>query len=292
MKDLSVNLGSMEVLKDINFSISNQEIVGIIGPNGSGKSTLFKVITGLLKAKEGIVTLDGVNIHSDFNLVANKIGFLIEEPVLYNYLTGEENLKICLRLHGINDFTYLNKVSSYLNLEKILNKKVSKYSMGMRQRLGIACAIVHNPDLLILDEPTNCLDIEGINELRSFLNFLKNDGKSIIISSHMINEIEEICDRGLIIRSGKIIDSFDKNVYSDIENINYIVSVAYDNENKSWFREYKHDISENNVIFSVKNTELNLLLERLMNDNIEVLDIKKSKNNLENYFLKRVGKYD
>lgn len=200
-KELGKNFKHKRVLDQINLNVPTGKIYCIMGPNGAGKSTLLKIISGIEKPTEGVVTFKDKNWKREDLKV---IGSLIEEPGLFDNLTVEENIKLKLKLHRVE-----NK-----NQEQILNtlgfgdhnhEKVKGFSTGMRQRLGIALAFMGNPDLVILDEPTNGLDTFGIHELRELLMLEKKQGKTIIIASHMLSEIQKVADRIAILGDGKLL---------------------------------------------------------------------------------------
>lgn len=214
-KELGKNFKKKHVLDQINLHVPKGKIYCIMGPNGAGKSTLLKIISGVEKPTEGVVTFKGKDWKREDLKV---IGSLIEEPGLFDNLTVEENIKLKLKLHRVE-----NK-----NQEQILNalgfgdhnqEKVKGFSTGMRQRLGIALAFMGNPDLVILDEPTNGLDTFGIHELRELLMLEKKQGKTIIIASHMLSEIQKVADRIAILGDGKLLLEEDYEPETDLEEL-------------------------------------------------------------------------
>ena len=214
-KELGKNFKHKRVLDQINLNVPTGKIYCIMGPNGAGKSTLLKIISGIEKPTEGVITFKGKNWKREDLKV---IGSLIEEPGLFDNLTVEENIKLKLKLHRVE-----NK-----NQEQILNtlgfgdhnqEKVKGFSTGMRQRLGIALAFMGNPDLVILDEPTNGLDTFGIHELRELLMLEKKQGKTIIIASHMLSEIQKVADRIAILGDGKLLLEEDYEPETDLEEL-------------------------------------------------------------------------
>ncbi len=188
------------VLNEINMNIEKNKVYGLLGPNGAGKSTLLKILTGIINSSEGEVLMDGEK-WSRKNL--NKIGSIIEEPVLYDNLTAVENLRVRTMLLGIKE-ERINEVLRKVNLTDTGKKIVKKFSMGMKQRLGIALALINNPEILILDEPTNGLDPFGIAELREMIRNFANEGITVIISSHILWEIQQIADKIGIINEGEL----------------------------------------------------------------------------------------
>lgn len=209
-KKLSKKFGNKEILKSIDMTIYEGDIVGLIGPNGAGKSTFIKTVLNLYKKTEGEVSICGINVDEDFESALSNVGCVIESPDLYPHLSGLKNLKIVALMNNIKDDEYIEKIIKMFKLNTRINDKVKKYSLGMKQRLGIACALIKKPKLLILDEPTNGLDPLGIKELREIIKNISEEGNvTVLISSHILSEIENICDRIFIIDNGYIIDEID-----------------------------------------------------------------------------------
>lgn len=209
-KNLSKKFGNKEILKSIDMTIYEGDIVGLIGPNGAGKSTFIKTVLNLYKETEGEVSICGINVDEDFESALSNVGCVIESPDLYPHLSGLKNLKIVALMNNIKDDEYIEKIIKKFKLNTRINDKVKKYSIGMKQRLGIACALIKKPKLLILDEPTNGLDPLGIKELREIIkNISEERNVTVLISSHILSEIENICDRIFIIDNGYIIDEID-----------------------------------------------------------------------------------
>lgn len=209
-KKLSKKFGNKEILKSIDMTIYEGDIVGLIGPNGAGKSTFIKTVLNLYKETEGEVSICGINVDEDFESALSNVGCVIESPDLYPHLSGLKNLKIVALMNNIKDDEYIEKIIKMFKLNTRINDKVKKYSLGMKQRLGIACALIKKPKLLILDEPTNGLDPLGIKELREIIkNISEERNVTVLISSHILSEIENICDRIFIIDNGYIIDEID-----------------------------------------------------------------------------------
>ena len=193
------------IIENISFSVDKGEVVGLIGPNGAGKTTIIKSILGLINLTEGKVTINGYDIKKDFVKAIEKVGAIVENPDAYMYLSGYDNLKITANNYRGITKSRIDEVAKIVGLENRIKDKVSTYSLGMRQRLGIAEAIINNPELLILDEPTNGLDVEGIIEIRNLIKNLSHQGIAIIISSHNLTEIDNLCNRIIAIKNGKMI---------------------------------------------------------------------------------------
>lgn len=197
------------LVQDISFSANQGEVVGLIGPNGAGKTTIIKLILGLVKITKGNVYINGMDLEKDFVKAIEKVGAIVENPDLYMYLSGYDNLKITANNYKNIPKERINEVIKIVGLENRIKDKVSTYSLGMRQRLGIAEAIINNPQLLILDEPTNGLDVEGIIEIRNLIKELSNKGIAILVSSHNLSEIGNICSRIIAVKNGKIVEDSD-----------------------------------------------------------------------------------
>ena len=192
------------VLNDVTFSVDSGEILGFIGPNGAGKTTAIKVILGLLRADSGKVSIFGRDVEKEHTLALKSVGAIIESPELYSYLSGYDNLMQYARIYGIGEDRVL-ECAETVGLRDRIKDKVSKYSLGMRQRLGVAQAIMHKPGLLILDEPTNGLDPNGILDLRATLRSVAAEGTAVLVSSHLLSELEHICNSVCIIERGVVV---------------------------------------------------------------------------------------
>lgn len=206
MQGVSKIIKGKAIVNELSFNICKGEIVGLLGPNGAGKTTTIRMMTGLIRMSEGDVLIGGHSIRKDFNKAIASIGAIIENPEFYPHMTGYDNLKQYQRMSdGITD-ARIDEVVQLVGLQEAMGKKVKAYSLGMRQRLGIAQALLHAPKLLILDEPTNGLDPAGIREMRDYMRRIAEvEGISILISSHMLAEIEQICHRAVVIQNGKLI---------------------------------------------------------------------------------------
>lgn len=206
VRDVKKVIGKKTIVENISFDVKQGEVFGFLGPNGAGKTTTIRMVVGLIKETEGTISIGGYSIKENFREAMRQIGSIVENPELYTYLTGWENLKQFARmLGGISDERII-EIAHMVHLDERIHDKVKTYSLGMKQRLGIAQALLGNPKLLILDEPTNGLDPAGIRELREFIHKLvKEENMSVFISSHLLSEVQMICDRVAIIHKGKMI---------------------------------------------------------------------------------------
>lgn len=206
VNNISKSFSGKEIINNINFTIYEKEIVGLIGPNGAGKTTLIKTILGLYKPNNGNVKICGYDTKKDLEKALSKTGSIIENPDMYLDISGLKNLKVTALINNIKDKDYINKMVKFVDLEENINIKVKKYSLGMKQRLSLANALIKKPKLLILDEPTNGLDPIGIKKLREILRKISEENNmGILISSHILSEVENLCDRVIIIDKGNII---------------------------------------------------------------------------------------
>ncbi|RII33595.1 ABC transporter ATP-binding protein [Clostridium chromiireducens] len=195
-----------EIVKGISFSINEGEVLGFLGPNGAGKSTTLRMIVGLSSPTSGKILIDGHSITKDYVKAMSKVGCIIEGPDMYNYLSGLENLKMLASMNRDVTNEDITKAIELVGMQNRINDKVSTYSLGMKQRLGLAQALIHKPKLLILDEPTNGLDPSGINEFRHIIKDLaKKENIAVLVSSHLISEVELMCDTVAIIKNGTLI---------------------------------------------------------------------------------------
>lgn len=228
VRDIHRNYGKKEVLKGVTFQIDSSEIVGLIGKNGAGKSTLFKVITGILKQKSGTVKILDQEVSSKNRKIFQQVGCLIEQVSLYPHLTGYEHIQIVAKLTDTKIDEHVETLISTLKMNSYIHNKTKTYSQGMKQRLGILLAVLNKPKLLLLDEPLNGLDPEGVYEIRTFLlNLCHQEGMSLLISSHILSEMQIFCDRFLFLKDGVISKDLTK---SDLKNSNLEQEFIEDNQ--------------------------------------------------------------
>lgn len=206
VKDLTKKIGRREIIKGLSFDLREGEVFGFLGPNGAGKTTTIRMIVGLIKPTSGTIQICGYGIQEQYSEAMKNLGCIVENPEMYPYLSGYNNLLHFARmLEGIGE-ERIHEVTKLVGLTERIYDKVKTYSLGMRQRLGIAQALLGNPRVLILDEPTNGLDPAGIREMREFIRFLaEQEGLSVLVSSHLLSEIQQLCDRVAIISKGRII---------------------------------------------------------------------------------------
>lgn len=278
------------ILKGISLEVKKGEIVGFIGPNGAGKTTTIKLILGLQKMTKGSVQINGYDIKKDFIQAIEKVGAIVESPDLYMYMSGYDNLKIVKDCYKKISKNRINEVVNIVGLQNRIHDKVSKYSLGMRQRLGIAQAILHNPNLLILDEPTNGLDPEGIIEIRNLLKRLAHkENLAILISSHNLSELENICDKVCIIKNGEIVEETNiESLKNEIEE-SYILEVNDSKKVKDILKNKCEILNKEHLKIYVKKEELPSVTKELEKNQITVYTITQEEITLEDAFLRKIG---
>lgn len=227
VENLTKKIGRKIILHNLSFCVEKGKIVGIVGPNGAGKSTLIKTMLGLYKFKDGNIYIDNYSVKKDLEKVLKNVGCIIENPDVYNSLSGRKNIELYAELNNMKDKRFINNLINLVKLDNRINDKVKTYSLGMKQRLGIACALVNNPKILILDEPTNGLDPFGIKELRELLKLInEKTNVTIVICSHILDEMEKICDEVIMIDDGSYVDKV--NIKKLKENNNSLENMFID----------------------------------------------------------------
>ncbi|MBF2399754.1 ABC transporter ATP-binding protein [Listeria marthii] len=203
LEHVTKKIGQKNIVHDISFDIHKGEVFGLLGPNGAGKTTIIRSIVGLIRRTEGTVFINGKNVDTEYKAAISEVGAIIENPEFYMYMSGWANLKQFARMSqkNITD-EHIREIVELVKLTGAIDQKVKTYSLGMRQRLGVAQALIHSPALLILDEPTNGLDPQGMAEFRTLIRDLATKGTSVLISSHLLSEIQQITDRFAIINKG------------------------------------------------------------------------------------------
>ena len=207
LQNLNKKIKGKHIIKDINLDFYPGQITGFLGPNGAGKTTTIRMMTGLMYPTSGDVVICGTSLSENYEEAMQHVGVIVENPEMYKFMSGYKNLVHFARMHDGITKQRIDEIVRQVGLEKRIHEKVGTYSLGMRQRLGLAQAMLHNPKFLILDEPTNGLDPAGIREFRMYLRKIaQEENISIVISSHLLAEIELICDRIAVIKNGEIID--------------------------------------------------------------------------------------
>ncbi len=261
------------ILTNVNIEVNSGEIVGFIGENGAGKSTTLKIILGLIKPDKGKVYICGHDLNKNFVAAIKNVGAIIETPSFYANLTGRQNLYLAQNSKRVKT----DKIINLLNLKNFIDQKVQKYSLGMKQKLALAMALINEPKLLILDEPTNGLDPKGIKDLKNIiLKLVKNYHIGVLISSHNLKELEDFCDEIYLLNKGITTPiSLKKNLYYLIKcnNPNQVKETKYFKKEKSFLKTY----------------ELDRTLKYLTQHKIKITSIKQVKPSLEDTFFNSLG---
>ncbi len=289
---LSKQFGEITAVNDLSFSVMQGEVYGFLGQNGAGKSTTIRMLLTLIQPADGTIEILGLDLKKHRKEILRQCGAIIEKPDLYKYLTAIENLRLFTAMSGIK--VPEKKFEAQLEMVGLTaraNSKVKTFSQGMKQRLGIALALVHDPQLIILDEPTNGLDPQGIADVRNLiLHLSKNLGKTVFISSHLLNEMEQIADSMLIIDKGK--KMAEGKVADLFNNDNAVVELETDDKNKTLEKifqsEWKQFVQENDsdkILMKISRDEIPAFVKDMVQMNIEIYSLSR-KRSLEEYFLR------
>ncbi|MNW36695.1 putative ABC transporter ATP-binding protein YxlF [compost metagenome] len=309
VKGITKIMGKQKLVNQLSFDMHQGEIVGLLGPNGAGKTTTIRMIVGLIAMNEGDVLVKGHSIRTDFAKAISHVGGIIENPEFYPYMTGYDNLKQYKRMgEGITE-ERISEVVKLVGLEGAMSKRVKAYSLGMRQRLGIAQALLHKPAILILDEPTNGLDPAGIREMRDYLKKIASEeGISILVSSHLLAEMELMCNRVVVIQEGKLVtvrtlgaanienngvDAVHGTNRSNIVQINLRVNDVVQTKDSLL---HLKDIrivgispEKNDITVAIDDSSIPLLVNTLCEKGIALYRMEEVKESLEDEFLKWTG---
>ncbi len=288
LNNLVKKFGKKTVIDNLSLSVDSGQIYGFLGPNGAGKTTTIKMIVGLLSIDKGSIKIQGLDVTSKHEKAMKNIGAIVENPDLYNYLSGMDNLKLFARIHNIGK-DRIKEVVKLVDLEARINDKVKKYSLGMKQRLGLAVALLHSPKLLILDEPTNGLDPAGIKKLRDILKKLAHEqGVAVFVSSHQLAEMQLMCDKVAIIDNGKMVKIENLSAVMD-KSETYILEVSDITKSIELLKDIcKTNISQDKLQVSYSGS-ISEIVKLLVNQNIDIFYVNKDTNSLEQDFLNVTG---
>lgn len=280
-RGISRKVKDFQILNDVSFELKRGEIVGLIGPNGAGKTSIMKVLVGLTKNYTGELDMSAIK----------DIGSMIETPSFYSYNTGYENLMYFAKLNGVGS-KRVEELLELLGLTEAANKKVKAYSLGMRQRLGIAQALLKDPDVLVLDEPTNGLDPEGIYEVREYIRKIASENNiTVLISSHLLGELEKMCDRAIIINKGKIIQTMDFNNDLKKKQITVVIESLDPEATVEILNKNKYDVissDKNEVRVKIGNKEKTDVAKLLAANNVIITGMYEACETLEDTFLELI----
>lgn len=281
VRNVSKEINGRKILDNINFDIYEGEIVGLVGPNGAGKSTLLKIMSGLYPNDEGLVEYYSIDLKHNYEKAMSLVGTLIESPDLYKNLSGFDNLELFKSMFKDVDEKRIKEIVEIVEMEKHLGKKFRTYSLGMKERLGIAASLINKPKILILDEPTNGLDPIGVKNVMNLLKEMK--GTTILISSHLLSEIEQLCDRVIFINSGKIVSIKTLDKSSNKKNVTFEVN----DFSKAKLLLYNYCINDNLEVYETDET-ISKLTEKLVFNNIKVYRVYEN-DSLKNDFFSMVN---
>ena len=289
LKNVTKTIRGKKIIDDLSFKVDEGEVFGFLGPNGAGKTTTIRMIVGLIGITSGEITICGKNVAKDFENAIQHVGAIVENPELYKFLTGYQNLQQVARLiKGISK-EKIDEIVELVGLKDRIHDKVKRYSLGMRQRLGIAQSLLHDPKILILDEPTNGLDPAGIREMRDYLRSLAREkGLAIIVSSHLLLEMEMMCDRIAIIQKGKLINVQDvrSNESADQQHT-YVCHVNDRQTAKDILLENGFQPTENGegLELTLDKEQVPEVLKILVENQIRIYEMKMIQKSLEDRFL-------
>lgn len=290
---LKKRIGLKTIVEDITFDMREGEIIGLLGPNGSGKTTIMRMMVGLTKMSKGDVYCFEKPLGLGKTSMLREVGSMIETPEFYNYMSGWANLKQIARVCGKKvTRARMKELVEFVGLKKVIRKKVKTYSLGMRQRLGLAQALLNDPKVLILDEPVNGLDPQGVQDFRNKLKEIAATGVSILISSHLLDEIEKVCDRVIVIEKGKIIaDDKLENLVAD-EIIKTLIKTHDVEKTEILVRELgvRYELTKDGFVFeNLEREQKARIISYLVNNNVEIDTIRELHTSLEDRFLQITG---
>ncbi len=293
IKNVSKRIGNKTIIDQLSIDLFPGEVVGFLGPNGAGKTTTIRMMVGLMAPSSGQILIQGLDIQQDFEAAISNVGAIVENPELYKYMSGYKNLVHYARMvDGVTD-ERIDEVIQLVGLESRIHNKVKTYSLGMRQRLGLAQALLHKPSLLILDEPTNGLDPAGIREFRDYLRHVaEKEGVCVFVSSHLLSEIELMCDRTLIIQTGKLIGEKEilvadketpvkQTVHFQVTPIDKAVQLFHENVSVTE--------TTTGFIIELDRKQIPEYVTKLVEANINIYSIETKTKSLEDEFLEITG---
>ncbi|MBO0528137.1 ABC transporter ATP-binding protein [Clostridium botulinum] len=290
VENIHKKIGKREIIKDVSFSVKEGEIFGFLGPNGAGKTTTIRMMVGLIAPTKGRIKIMGYDIQKERIKALENVGCIVENPDMYNDLTGMQNLKYYADLYGDITKERINEVAELVGLKDRINDKVKKYSLGMKQRLGLGQAILSNPKLLILDEPTNGLDPIGMHEFREIVkDIAKKNNSAVFISSHILSEIEQMCDHFAIINKGSIktvqaVSEESSNIERLKISTNEIKKIQDVFSKLNFVRNI--NLEQNSIVVEISPKNFSEIIKEIGKNDVNIDDICKVESNLENKFMK------
>jgi ABC-2 type transport system ATP-binding protein len=292
LKNITKKIGRRTIIDNLSLELNAAEVFGFLGPNGAGKTTTIRMMVGLMSISHGDVVIRGNSVRSDYEKAIRQVGAIVENPEMYKYLSGYQNLLHFSRMVPGITRQRIDEVVELVGLSARIHEKVKTYSLGMRQRLGVAQAIMHKPSLLILDEPTNGLDPAGIRELRDYLRMLsKEEGITVFVSSHLLSEMELMCDRVAIIQAGKLIDV--RNIRQEAPLVSDSNRVLFDvdrpDEAVALLSGFGAAREQHAALVSANREQIAAINASLVEAGIKVYGIRVLNKSLEEQFLEMTG---
>lgn len=290
IRNLSKVIGRRKIIDQLSIDVPRGEVFGFLGPNGSGKTTTIRMMVGLMGMTEGDILIDGHSIRTAYAKAIAQVGAIVENPEMYKFMTGYDNLLHFSRMHRGISPQRIDEMVELVGLKERIHDKVKTYSLGMRQRLGVAQALLHKPQLLILDEPTNGLDPAGIRELRDYLRKLAHhEGITVFVSSHLLSEMELMCDRVAIIQDGKLVDirrlgeaaeSEETQIHIHVSDVEQAAEALYTAN-----PDIRCTVIDNQLIVTAQRSDVPAINRTLVNRNIDVFELRLQQKTLEEQFL-------
>ncbi len=293
LKNVKKTINGKDIIKDLNFSVKQGEVFGFLGPNGAGKTTTIRMIVGLMSITQGDIIVCGKSVKSNFSQAVRQIGAIVENPEMYKFLTGYQNLQQYARMQNGISNEKLHEVIELVGLTERIHEEVKTYSLGMRQRLGLAQCLLHDPKLLILDEPTNGLDPAGMKEIRVHLRKLTREkGMSVIVSSHLLSEMEMMCDRIAIIQNGELIKVQEVNDFVQEDQVMFFFETSeVGTEAAHWLANH-YEMKLVQLGFTIKclKKDIPLIIKKLTEYHVAVYSAKPITKTLEDRFLEMTAR--
>ncbi|WP_066316419.1 ABC transporter ATP-binding protein [Bacillus sp. FJAT-29814] len=286
LKHVTKVIKGKTIINDLSFTIEEGEVFGFLGPNGAGKTTTIRMMVGLMGITSGEILICGKNVEKEFEDALKNIGGIVENPELYKFLTGYQNLMQYARMiKGISK-QKIDEVVDFVGLKDRIHDKVKTYSLGMRQRLGLAQSLLHDPKVMILDEPTNGLDPAGIREIRDHLKKLtKEKGMSVIVSSHLLAEMEMMCDRIAIIQHGKLVDIQKVHDFKQEDKQKYFFEVDLSTIATLKDLRVSYEKVKNGIEIELEKEDVPNMIELFVEKGIRIFEVKPIAKSLEERFL-------
>lgn len=289
LKNLSKTIGKKKIIDNLNLQLFPGQITGFLGPNGAGKTTTIRMMAGLMRPTSGEVVVEGQTLTDHFEETMSKVGVIVENPEMYKYMSGWKNLLHFARMNKTISKERIAEVVDQVGMQNRIHERVSTYSLGMRQRLGLAQALLHRPKFLILDEPTNGLDPAGIREFRTYLRKIAvEDGVSVFVSSHLLSEIELMCDRIAIIQNGQLINI--REINQEEEAHYYIEAQPADQARELLSTQgLTLEDSGSGFIVKVEQDQIPSIIQAMVTANLQVFAVHPFRKTLEDQFLEMTG---